>query len=103
MKRFFCYSLSVLFALGVLFPVKSTGEGKSPFIQEIKKVFHKSPDKIAVDDREYNPIKGEKASHIYEDLRGIFHYESGKVPVKSKNYPKKFDKKIKEELRYPTK
>ncbi|MBN1871872.1 MAG: hypothetical protein JW800_04790 [Candidatus Omnitrophica bacterium] len=106
MKKFFSLSLSLVFAFGLLFPVKSTADGRSPFIQEIKKMFHCSGDKVIKDESKMQgaPIKGDKSSGLLEEFKGIFHSSSDmNKDMKTKKYPKKFDDALEKELKYPIK
>ena len=44
MKRVMAATIFTIFVLGVLFPISSTSQGKSHFLQAIKDVFHYFPD-----------------------------------------------------------
>ncbi len=44
MRRVMVVAIFAIFVLGVLFPIKSTSEGKSHFFQAIKDVFHYYPE-----------------------------------------------------------
>jgi len=44
MRRVMAVTIFAILVLGVLFPVKSTSQGKSHFFQAIKDVFHYYPD-----------------------------------------------------------
>jgi len=105
MKRFLCLSLAAIFAVGVLFPVSRTSEGKSHFVQQIKRLFNFSDGTTG---REGAKVKkgpvlhGEGGSPLFQDIKNAFHYfpEEKKRP-NVKQYPPKFDKAVKRELRYP--
>jgi len=102
MKKFFALSLSLVFMLGVLFPVRSTGEGKSPFVEEIKKLFHFSSGSVSAPKKQSGPVvKGEKGTKFFQAVKDVFHYESSGPRRKAKRYPQKFDKAVKKQLRYP--
>ena len=101
MKKFLCMSLCAVFAFGILFPVSRTSEGKSPFIEHIKKIFGYS-DGIEKPKVKKGPaLHGEGGSPLFEDIGEVFHYSpKDKRSPKSKKYPSKFDKALQKELRY---
>lgn len=106
MKRFFVLSISVVFMVGVLFPVSRTSEkGKSPFFEQIKKIFNFSSGVTGKEGtkRTGEPVlHGEGGSGMFQEIRNTFHYfpEDVKRP-KVKEYPLRFDKALQKELRYP--
>ena len=108
MKRFCCLSLSMVFMFGILFPVSRTSEeGKSPFIQQIKKIFHYS-DGISGKEKtkvtKSPVIIGEGKSPLFQEIRNIFHYFPEDIErPKAKEYPLEFDEALQKELRYPPK
>ena len=104
MKKFFCCSLSLMFAFGLLFPVKSTADGRSPFIQEIKKIFHNSGDKVVKDSTPVSgaPIKGAQSSELLKSVKDVFHYTPDNKSIsKAKKYPEKFDSTMEKNLGVP--
>ena len=107
MKRFLCLSLSLVFMFGVLFPVKSTDEdNKSPFVEQLKKLFRYSDGVTGTEKTKAKKgpvISDESETHLFKDLKGVFHYQTGDRRSKSKKYPKKFDEALEKELRYPHK
>ena len=77
MKRFFALSLSAVFMAGVLFPISSTGKGKSPFFQEIKRLFHASSGEGYTKKVEPNSsavLRGDGGSQLFQAIRDSFHY-----------------------------
>lgn len=86
MKRFFCFALSLVFVFGVLFPVTRTSEGKSAFIEDIKKIFGYSPgyQKKHVD--KGPAISGDEGTGFFQEIRNVFHCAPKKV---EKPQPKK--------------
>lgn len=64
--------------LGVLFPISRTSEkGKSPFIQQIKKIFRYSDGVSGKEKTKVTKsplITGEGESPIFQEIRNIFHY-----------------------------
>lgn len=96
MKKFLCYSLSLAFAFGVLFPVSRTSEGKSAFVQDIKKLFHFSSGyerKVKTEKAPFVTDKG--GAGIFQEIRNIFHYFPEEKKPKTKKSPLSFDKLFK--------
>ena len=106
MKKVLCLSLSAIFMFGILFPVSHTSEGKSPFIEQIKKVFGYSTGVTGTEGtkRKGAMLHGEGESGLFQGIRDIFHYFPGDVErPKIKKYPLKLDKALEKEFRYPHK
>ena len=104
MKRFLALSITAIFMLGVLFPISRTSEGKSAFVQQIKKIFHFSSGSTgkAPKAKKRPLLRGEGGSALFQEIRNVFHYfpEDTERP-KSKKYPPRLDRILQKELRYP--
>jgi len=105
MERFLCLSLSSVLMFGILFPVSRTREGKSPFIQQIKSIFHYSSGETTKKETgtKGGPVITDKGeSRALQEIKNVFHYfPEGRETPKTKEYPLQFDKMLEKELRYP--
>ena len=104
MKRFFALSITLMFMLGVLFPATPPDKGKSPFVEQIKKIFHYSDGVSGTEGAKKSPaLKGEGKSGLFQQIKNVFHYfpEDKKRPG-VKKYPTRFEKDLKKEMRYPS-
>ena len=103
MKKFFALSITAMFMLGVLFPATAPDRGKSPFVEQIKKIFHYSDGVSGTEGTDKSPaLKGEGKSGLFQEIRNVFHYFPGdKKRPGVKKYPSKFEKNLKKEMRYP--